>query len=54
MEVHRKIMASAALIGITLGALLGGLALVVRSLRNVHLSLYLDLKKDDKAEQKYE
>jgi hypothetical protein len=48
-----KMMQSSFPIGVTLVALLGGLAVVVRSLRNVHLSLYLDLKKDDNAEKKY-
>lgn len=54
MDAFKKILATAALIGVTLVALLGGLALVVRSLRNVQLSLHLDLKKDDKAEKKYD
>jgi hypothetical protein len=49
----KKIFSTSALIGTILTTLLGGLALVVRSLRNVNLTLYLELKKDDKAEKKY-
>jgi len=52
-EPHKKILASAAVVGVALLALLGGLALVVRSLRNVELNLDLELKKDDKGEKKY-
>lgn len=50
---HKKILASAVVVGVTLVALLGGLALVVRALKNVDLKLDLELKKDDKAEKKY-
>lgn len=49
----KKILSSGVLIGIVLIALLGGLALVVRALRNVDLKLDLELKKDDEAERKY-
>lgn len=52
-EPSKKLLSSGLLVGIILTSLLGGLALVVRSLRNVELQLGLDLKKDDKAEKKY-
>jgi hypothetical protein len=52
-EPSKKILATSALIGATLLALLGGLALVVRALRNVDLDLDLNLKKDDASEQKF-
>lgn len=42
-----KIASTAILIGVLLATLLGGLALVLRSLRNTRLSLLLDLKKND-------
>jgi hypothetical protein len=48
-----KVLSTAFLVGAILLTLLGGLALVVRSLRNVELKLNLELKKDDKAEKKY-
>jgi len=48
-----KIISTSILIGVLLISLLGGLALVVRSLRNVSLTLNLDLKKDDTGEKKY-
>jgi hypothetical protein len=50
---HNKIFSVSVLIGVLLVSLLGGLALVVRSLRNVGLTLVLDLKKDDTGEKKY-
>jgi len=37
----------------TLLSLLVGLAYVVRSLKNVKLTLHLKLKRDDRAEKKY-
>jgi hypothetical protein len=52
-EPSKKILSSGVLVGIVLVTLLGGLALVVRSLRNVELKLNLELKKDDAAEKKY-
>ena len=48
-----KILTTSVLVGTILVTLLGGLSLVVRSLRNVDLTLFLDLKRDDKAEKKY-
>jgi hypothetical protein len=47
----KKILSSAVLIGVTLGALLGGLALVLRALRNTDLKLDLELKQDDPSEK---
>jgi hypothetical protein len=52
-DAPKKMMSVGALVSSILLALLGGLALVVRSLRNVSLNLHLNLKKDDKAEKKY-
>jgi len=52
-KTQNRIISSGILIGILLTALLGGLALVIRSLRNVSLTLNLDLKKDDTGEKKY-
>jgi hypothetical protein len=52
-ETPNKLLSTAVLIGAILLTLLGGLALVVRSLRNVELKLNLELKKDDKAQKKY-
>jgi hypothetical protein len=49
----KKLLSVGGLVSSILVALLGGLALVVRSLRNVNLELHLNLKKDDKAEKKY-
>ena len=49
----RKVLSTSVLIVAILGALLGGLAYVVRSLKNVDLTLLLILKRDDKAEKKY-
>jgi hypothetical protein len=42
-----KLISTSVLIVSILLSLLGGLALVVRSLRNVNLTLFLELKKDD-------
>jgi hypothetical protein len=47
----RKLLSTGALMGAILLSLLGGLALVVRSLRNVDLTLLLNLKRDDKAKR---
>jgi hypothetical protein len=52
-EPSRKLLSKAVLMIAILGALLGGLAFVVRSLKNVELTLLLVLKRDDKAEKKY-
>ena len=52
-DSSKKILTSGLLVGIVLTALLGGLALVVRSLRNVELKLNLELKKDDSKDKKY-
>ena len=52
-DSSKKILTSGLLVGIVLTALLGGLALVVRSLQNVELKLNLELKKDDSKEKKY-
>jgi hypothetical protein len=52
-ETPNKLLSTAVLIAAILLTLLGGLALVVRSLRNVELKLNLELKKDDKAQKKY-
>ncbi len=41
------------LVALILTSLLGGLALVLKSLRNINLTLLLDLKKDDTGEKKY-
>lgn len=49
----RKILSTGILIGVVLTSLLGGLALVVRALRNVDLGLNLSLKKDDRAKQEF-
>lgn len=43
-----RLLAVSVLIGTTILTLLGGLALVARSLRNVDLTLFLELKKDDR------
>lgn len=52
-DAPKKMLSVGALVSSILLALLGGLALVVRSLRNVNLNLHLNLKKDDKAQKKY-
>lgn len=52
-QSSRKLLSSGALISAILLSLLGGLALVVRSLRNVDLTLLLNLKRDDKGDKKY-
>lgn len=46
-----RLLAVSVLIGTTILTLLGGLALVARSLRNVDLTLFLELKKDDTREK---
>jgi len=48
-----KILSTGGLIMSVLLSLLLGLAYVVRSLKNVKLSLKLNLKRDDRAEKKY-
>jgi hypothetical protein len=52
-DAPKKMLSVGGLVSSILLALLGGLALVVRSLRNVSLNLHLNLKKDDKAQKKY-
>lgn len=52
-DSSQKLLATSVLIVVILGALLGGLAYVVRSLKNVELTLLLNLRRDDKAEKKY-
>lgn len=52
-DTSKKTLAVSVLIGTILVTLLGGLAFVVRSLRNVDLTLFLELKKDDTREKKY-
>ena len=47
----RKILSTGILVGVILTALLGGLALVVRALRNMEINLRL--KKDDRAKQEF-
>ena len=49
----RKILSSGGLVMAVLLSLLLGLAYVVRSLKNVKLTLTLKLKRDDRAEKKY-
>jgi len=49
----KKLLAAAGLVTAILLSLLLGLAYVVRSLKNVKLTLHLKLKRDDKAEKKY-
>jgi hypothetical protein len=53
MDPSKKIVSTSILIGVLLASLLGGLALLVRSLRNAEVKLDLDLKKDDSAKKKY-
>jgi hypothetical protein len=48
-----KILSTGGLVAGILLALLGGLAYVVRSLKNVKLTLHLKLKRDDRAKKKY-
>lgn len=48
-----KLFSAAGLLMTILLSLLLGLAYVVRSLKNVKLSLLLKLKRDDRAEKKY-
>jgi hypothetical protein len=45
----RKILSTGILVGVILTALFGGLALIVRALRNVDLGLNLSLKKNNHA-----
>jgi hypothetical protein len=52
-EAPKKLLSTGFLVGSILVTFLSGLALVVRSLRNIKLTLYFKLKKDDKAEKKY-
>lgn len=49
----KRILSSGGLVVGVLLALLLGLAYVVRSLKNVELTLNLNLKRDDRAEKKY-
>lgn len=48
-----KLLSSSGLLMAILLSLLFGLAYIVRSLKNVKLSLLLKLKRDDRAEKKY-
>jgi len=48
-----RILSTGGLLMATLLSLLVGLAYVVRSLKNVKLTLHLKLKRDDRAEKKY-
>lgn len=52
-DPSKKILSSGGLVMGVLLALLLGLAYVVRSLKNVELTLNLNLKRDDRAEKKY-
>jgi hypothetical protein len=52
-DKSKKVLATGVTASVILVSLLGGLALVVRALKNVNLNLFLELKKDDKAEKKY-
>jgi hypothetical protein len=49
----KKILSAGGLVMTILLSLLLGLAVVVRSLRNVKLTLRLKLLRDDRAEKKY-
>lgn len=53
LNVSGKILSVGGLVVGILLALLVGLAYVVRSLKNVKLTLHLKLKRDDRAEKKY-
>lgn len=53
VDPSKKILSSGGLVMGVLLALLLGLAYVVRSLKNVELTLNLNLKRDDRAEKKY-
>jgi hypothetical protein len=52
-SASKKLFSTGGLLASILLSLLFGLSYVVRSLKNVNLTLFLKLKRDDRAEKKY-